>query len=73
MQALQLFGDRDLRLGEVRPPSAPAAGAITIRVEMPEVMSAQPNILRPPMYRTDPRLGIEVGNHGAGAGYKIAL
>jgi NADPH:quinone reductase-like Zn-dependent oxidoreductase len=32
MQALQLFGDRDLRLGEIRPPSAPAAGEVAIRV-----------------------------------------
>jgi NADPH:quinone reductase-like Zn-dependent oxidoreductase len=32
MQALQLFGDRDLRLGEVRPPSPPEAGEVSIRV-----------------------------------------
>ncbi len=32
MQALQLFGDRDLRLGEVRPPFAPEAGEVAIRV-----------------------------------------
>jgi NADPH:quinone reductase-like Zn-dependent oxidoreductase len=32
MQALQLFGDRDLRLGDVAPPAAPAPGEVTIRV-----------------------------------------
>ncbi|CAA2139272.1 zinc-binding dehydrogenase [Methylobacterium bullatum] len=32
MQALQLFGDRDLRLGEVDPPSAPGPGEVQIRV-----------------------------------------
>ncbi|KQP52101.1 zinc-binding dehydrogenase [Methylobacterium sp. Leaf106] len=32
MQALQLFGDRDLRLGEVDPPAAPGPGEVQIRV-----------------------------------------
>ncbi|MFF8800157.1 MULTISPECIES: zinc-binding dehydrogenase [unclassified Methylobacterium] len=32
MQALQLFGDRDLRLTEVEPPPAPGPGEVQIRV-----------------------------------------
>ena len=32
MKALQLFGDRDLRLGEVEPPPPPGAGEVQIRV-----------------------------------------
>lgn len=32
MQALQLFGDRDLRLSEVDPPAAPGGGEVQIRV-----------------------------------------
>ena len=32
MQALQLFGDRDLRLAEVEPPPAPGPGEVQIRV-----------------------------------------
>ncbi|MEH3120034.1 MAG: zinc-binding dehydrogenase [Methylorubrum populi] len=32
MQALQLFGDRDLRLTEVEPPPAPGPGEVRIRV-----------------------------------------
>ena len=32
MKALQLFGDRDLRLSEIEPPPAPAEGEIQVRV-----------------------------------------
>ena len=32
MQALQLFGDRDLRLTEVEPPPAPGPGEVQLRV-----------------------------------------
>jgi NADPH:quinone reductase-like Zn-dependent oxidoreductase len=32
MRALQLFGDRDLRIGEVDPPPAPGPGEVQIRV-----------------------------------------
>jgi NADPH:quinone reductase-like Zn-dependent oxidoreductase len=32
MQALQLFGDRDLRLGEVPPPAPPGPGEVEVRV-----------------------------------------
>ena len=33
MKALQLFGDRDLRLADVEPPPPPAAGEVQIRVK----------------------------------------
>jgi NADPH:quinone reductase-like Zn-dependent oxidoreductase len=32
MKALQLFGDRDLRLSEIEPPPAPAEGEVQVRV-----------------------------------------
>ncbi|MEH3064951.1 MAG: alcohol dehydrogenase catalytic domain-containing protein, partial [Methylobacterium radiotolerans] len=32
MRALQLFGDRDLRLTEIEPPPAPGAGEVRIRI-----------------------------------------
>ena len=32
MQALQLFGDRDLRVCKVEPPAAPGPGEVQIRV-----------------------------------------
>jgi alcohol dehydrogenase len=32
MRALQLFGDRDLRITDIEPPAAPAAGQVQIRV-----------------------------------------
>jgi NADPH:quinone reductase-like Zn-dependent oxidoreductase len=32
MRALQLFGDRDLRLTEVEPPPAPGPGEVRVRI-----------------------------------------